>query len=229
MLKEIIDVFRGRHSPLDEVADEFRRMLQISLQMLDIVEPYVFKAGLPLDQRRRVYELDVEINKLERSVRKRLITHLTLQPSQVPYCLLLMTMSKDAERVGDYVKNIAEVGDLGGGEIAQGHLRDELADLMAVARRLHVAVGDVLARQSREQAIELVQLGRAAGKRCDRLFVEIAASDLGAAEVTALVLLTRFYKRLGAHLVNILSSVIMPVHKVDFFDESELDDGNKFA
>ena len=115
MLKEIIDVFRGRHSPLDEVADEFRRMLQISLQMLDIVEPYVFKAGLPLDQRRRVYELDVEINKLERSVRKRLITHITLQPSQVPYCLLLMTISKDAERVGDYVKNIAEVGDLGGG------------------------------------------------------------------------------------------------------------------
>ena len=36
------------------------------------------------------------------------------------------------------------------------------------------------------------------------------------------MLLTRFYKRVGAHLVNILSSVVMPLHKVDFFDEAEL-------
>jgi hypothetical protein len=34
-----------------------------------------------------------------------------------------------------------------------------------------------------------------------------------------MVLLTRFYKRLGAHALNIISSVLMPVHKVDFIDE----------
>ena len=34
-----------------------------------------------------------------------------------------------------------------------------------------------------------------------------------------MVLLTRFYKRLGAHLLNILTSVVMPLHKLDFYDE----------
>ena len=36
-----------------------------------------------------------------------------------------------------------------------------------------------------------------------------------------MVLLTRFHKRLGAHLLNILSSVVMPLHKLDFYDGRE--------
>ncbi|MEY3014879.1 MAG: hypothetical protein RIT45_3614 [Pseudomonadota bacterium] len=228
MWKELIDIFRGKDAPLEEVATEFRAMLELTREMSDLVRPHIFEGALPMDVRRRVYELDVEVNKLERSVRKRLITHLSLRPSHVPYSLLLISMSKDAERVGDYVKNIAEVGDLGGGTVPDGELRDELSDLISVADRLHREVAGVLDAQARERAIELVQLGRTAGKRCDRLVGAIATSDLPAAQVTALVLLTRFYKRLGAHLVNILSSVIMPVHKVDFFDESELGDGQRF-
>jgi len=34
-----------------------------------------------------------------------------------------------------------------------------------------------------------------------------------------MVLLTRFYKRVGGHLLNVISSVVMPLHKVDFYDE----------
>jgi hypothetical protein len=37
------------------------------------------------------------------------------------------------------------------------------------------------------------------------------------------VLLTRFYKRIAAHLSNVLSAVVMPLHKLDYFDEREVD------
>jgi hypothetical protein len=37
------------------------------------------------------------------------------------------------------------------------------------------------------------------------------------------VLLTRFYKRIAAHLSNVLSVVVMPLHKIDYFDERELE------
>jgi hypothetical protein len=36
---------------------------------------------------------------------------------------------------------------------------------------------------------------------------------------TALVLALRYYKRIGGHPLNVLSSMVMPLHKVDFFDE----------
>ena len=47
----------------------------------------------------------------------------------------------------------------------------------------------------------------------------LAKSDFTATETTSLVLLTRFYKRVSGHLLNVASSVIMPLHKIDFYDE----------
>ena len=39
---------------------------------------------------------------------------------------------------------------------------------------------------------------------------------------TALVLGARFYKRIGGHVLNVLSSVVMPLHKVDYYDEDDI-------
>jgi hypothetical protein len=32
----------------------------------------------------------------------------------------------------------------------------------------------------------------------------------------------RFYKRIAAHVLNVLSSVVMPLHKLDYYDEKRL-------
>jgi hypothetical protein len=32
----------------------------------------------------------------------------------------------------------------------------------------------------------------------------------------------RYYKRIGGHVLNILSSVVMPLHKIDYYDEDEI-------
>ena len=41
-------------------------------------------------------------------------------------------------------------------------------------------------------------------------------------EVEALVLGARLYKRIGGQVLNVLSSVVMPIHKVDYYDEEEI-------
>ncbi|GEM_PF-187986 len=228
MWMALIDFFRGGDE-VDTLGSDFRKMLEITREMAAIVRPHVFDHSLDLEARRHVYKLDIEVNKLERSIRKRIVTHLSLQPNQVPYCLLLMTLVKDAERIGDYVKNVSEVGELGGKAVPAGPLRDELESLIELATELHEAAPVVVLEQDRERATELIQAGRAAGKRCDRLLVELSRTDLGAAQTTSMVLLTRFYKRIGAHLVNVLSSVVMPVHKVDFFDERTMSDASANA
>ena len=35
-------------------------------------------------------------------------------------------------------------------------------------------------------------------------------------------LAARFYKRIAAHVLNVLSSVVMPLHKLDYYDEKRL-------
>ena len=38
-----------------------------------------------------------------------------------------------------------------------------------------------------------------------------------------MVLGTRYYKRIESHLLNILSGVVMPLHKLDYYDDAVLD------
>jgi len=226
MWMELLQIFRTGE-PMAKLASDFQKMVAIAQEMGAIVEPHIFTMDLPLDSSKKVYDLDVKVNKLERKIRKRVVAHASLGRRNIPYCLLLMTLVKDVERVGDYLKNISEINRLGGGQIPAGELRTELEDLVAMAMLILRETPDILQVQDRERAIELIQEGRSAGKRCDKLLVKLAESDFNAAQTTSMVLLTRFFKRLGGHLVNVLSSVVMPLHKVDFFDESLLEETAK--
>ena len=50
----------------------------------------------------------------------------------------------------------------------------------------------------------------------------LAGSDHGAGVTTALILGARFYKRIAGHVLNVLSSVVMPLHKLDYYDENAI-------
>ena len=39
-----------------------------------------------------------------------------------------------------------------------------------------------------------------------------------------LTLGSRFYKRIQGHLLNLLSAVVMPLHKLDYYDEDSIPD-----
>ena len=185
------------------------------------VHPHLFDQELnPIDSK-EVYDLDVKVNKLERSIRKRIINHLNLSNDKVSYCLLMMSIIKDAERMGDYLKNIYEVRALTGAYIPPSHFRAELESVIALVVETLNATPDIIANEDVEGATKHLQAGRSSAQKCDKLLSELAQSDLSAAEVTSMVLLTRFHKRLGAHLLNILSSVVMPLHKLDFYDGRE--------
>jgi hypothetical protein len=51
----------------------------------------------------------------------------------------------------------------------------------------------------------------------------VAGSAYDAATTTSLVLGARYYKRIESHLLNVLSGVVMPLHKLDYYDERVLD------
>jgi phosphate uptake regulator len=221
MWTELLSIFRPGN-PLNSISQDFKEMLSIDLKMATIVEPHIFDQSLTMEQQSKIYKLDVKVNKLERKIRKQIIAHASLTGTDIGYCFMMMSIVKDAERIGDYVKNITEIKSLGGGEVPEGPIRTELQELVSNAMLLLKDAAKVVEKEDIERAQELVEIGRTSGKRCDRLLVELAKTKYGASKTTAMVLLTRFYKRLGGHAMNIISSVLMPVHKVDFLDEKYL-------
>ena len=220
MWKRLVQRFTSV-DPIKPITLEFMEMLEHTRTMSQRVHPHLFDQELnPIDSK-EVYDLDVKVNKLERSIRKRIINHLNLSNDKVSYCLLMMSIIKDAERMGDYLKNIYEVRALTGAYIPPSQFRAELESVIALVVETLNATPDIIANEDVEGATKHLQAGRSSAQKCDKLLSELARSDLSAAEVTSMVLLTRFHKRLGAHLLNILSSVVMPLHKLDFYDGRE--------
>ena len=76
--------------------------------------------------------------------------------------------------------------------------------------------------QAQERALQLIRQGRDMAHRCDALLQRIANNECHAGVTVAQVLGARYYKRIGGHVLNVLSSVVMPLHKVDYYDEDEL-------
>ena len=64
------------------------------------------------------YDKDIQVNNQEKEIRRLLFEHLSIRPGHdTSGCLALMSLIKDAERIGDYSKNIFEAGILYEGNI----------------------------------------------------------------------------------------------------------------
>ncbi|MCH8937293.1 MAG: hypothetical protein IIB90_16380, partial [Gemmatimonadetes bacterium] len=203
----------------------FAKMLSLTRdQTIRAGEIFFSKPASP-EERTQIYKQDVKVNKLERKIRKQVIAHLSIagNSADVPYSLLLMSLVKDVERIGDYAKNLAETLDVSGAILPDDDTVAELREIRNGIEGTFEAVAEVFAQSDEEEAVALIRQGRDMSHRCDALIDRIAKGDYDAATTVAVTLGTRFYKRIGAHLLNILSGVVMPLHKLDYYDEKVLE------
>ena len=223
MLSALMNLFRS-DDPLASIASDFTRMMRVTYEMA-LTAGEVFSAGVARPgTRQSLYEVDIEVNRLQRSVRKRLVAHLSMRGNErdVPHCLALMSLVKDVERLGDYAKNLAEIVDLHSGPLPDDDITRELREIRKVIESLFAESVEVFAVYDRERALSLVQQGRDITRRCDVLLERIARSTHDTSTTTALVLGSRYYKRIAAHVLNVLSAVVMPLHKLDYYDEDAI-------
>jgi len=223
MFKELLSVFRSS-DPLRAMRDAFSEMLTLTYEMSLAAGEMCFSGLAPPQERSELYRRDQRVNHLERQIRKQVVAHLSLSGNRpdVPYSLLLMSLVKDVERIGDYAKNLAEVGDIRPGPIAEDEIGLELREIRRDVEESFKALSVVLASSDRTRAVELIRKGRDTAHRCDVLITRIAGSTYDAGTATALALATRYYKRIGGHALNVLSSIVMPIHKVDYYDEDDV-------
>jgi phosphate transport system protein len=223
MFKELLSVFRSS-DPLRAMQNNFSAMLTLGYEMILSAGQNFFTGSASSQERTDLYRRDVHMNQLQRQIRKQVVTHLSVPGNRpdVPYSLLLISLVKDVERIGDYAKNLAEINDLRPGALPEDEIMLELQEIRRDVEQSFKALSVVFGSSDRERAVELIQQGRDAAHRCNALITRIARSNYDAGTVTALVLGTRYYKRIGGHVLNVLSSIVMPIHKIDYYDEDEV-------
>jgi phosphate uptake regulator len=111
MFKNLLGFWKGKDF-LSEVFGEFESMLDDSEIMFKTVCGRLLEGADEPGLKQKIYDIDKKVNVLQRGIRKRIVEHLTLQPTvEVTACLILMSVVKDAERLGDYCKNLYETSE----------------------------------------------------------------------------------------------------------------------
>ena len=220
MFKELINAWR-RKPILVQMCEGLVKMIRDAHWMFRSVTKWLLEGdGTDATAGQAVYDRDIEVNKAERSIRKQLVEHLSVLPgSEVPTCLVLMSVIKDAERIGDYCKNILEVARVMGGPLGRDDYTDEFRALIGELDEAFEPVAQSFEDSDREIGATMVRKTRDLAKRAEVIVDRLLEEDPPRPRAVAYALLARYLKRISAHLANIATSTVMPLHKLDFFDE----------
>ena len=219
MFKNLLSFWKGKDF-ISEVFGDFKHMLDDSEIMYKKVCSRLLDNQDVSDLKQRIYDIDKQVNLLQKNIRKRIVEHLTLQPTvDVTACLLLMSVVKDAERLGDYCKNLYQVSEFLEKPMDRdlfdkyfNSLDREILDLFGKTREAFISANDIKAKSTWDYHIRI-------NKRCDKIVEEVAHSGLSVNEAVCFALIARYFKRIVSHLVNIATSVVLPLSDLDYFDE----------
>lgn len=221
----VFEFFRGRvDSQLEEIEGQIIQMLLDCRHTFDLAASAVIGGADPAALGPRISKVDIGVNRAERAVRKELVVHTSVRGAGADFPLVLSFMSivKDVERVGDYAKNIWDLSNVGvdfSGDDDIGRLteyRDRTSEAIAETAR-------IFRERDVKAAHEMIQRMDQELDEYDAAVVEMLESTGDVRPAVARALLFRHLKRISAHLMNVLTSLVMPVHRLDFYDEKKSD------
>jgi len=215
MLRQLISAWRGRDL-LSEMLTEFQHMLQDGEWMFRTAGAVLLREEKPDVVHDEFFARDKEINRQETDIRRRIVEHLSLRrDADVPACLVLMSVVKDAERIGDFCKNVYEVACLYTMNFDHGPYITPLKELRAEIESLFSKCRVAFAEADQEVAGEIIAETKGITKHCDEMIAQLINDQLPTQKAVAYALLSRYFKRVASHLRNIATSVTGPVHQID--------------
>lgn len=224
MFKNLLSFWKGKDFLL-QVMEDFRIMLDEAETMFGVVCARLTGGGDDPELKDRIYGIDKKVNELQKEIRRRIVEHLSLQPTvDVNACLMLMSVVKDAERLGDYAKNLYEVTELLDQPIDKALFSQYFDNLDSDILKLFGQTKDAFIDGDEEKAKATWDYHRRINKGCDKIVQDVAKSSLSVNEAVCFVLIARHFKRVVSHLVNIATAVVLPLSNLDYFDERSLED-----
>ena len=164
-----------------------------------------------------VREHDKAVNAGERSVRKLLVEHLTINPGEdVSGSLAVMIITKDLERVGDHGRNIFGIAQKQDGGVPGYHYFDKLDEIAGRLSVMFPKLQTALRDFDEEVAHDILNDYQAVKPLVKTVQKELFDASLDAREAVTTTLLNRYLMRINAHIGNATSGIIFPIENIDF-------------
>lgn len=216
----VFQFFKGGESTIDVVEATLVQMVLDGREVYDTAMEALFGGGKSKETKKELKETDRGINTAQQDVRRDLMLHASVGDTvDLPLVLAYMSTVKDVERIGDYSKNFYELVKYGTNfENAPDY------DVLAGYRdRVSTLLGDAAETfQNRDEERARYLIAHADGFLAEYdAHVKAASQSTGpAADAVARALYYRFLKRITAHVMNFLTSLVLPIDRLDYYDES---------
>jgi len=216
----VMSFFRSDEGGISQIESQVQRMIADARHTFDLAMNAVTGGAVETvaDEVRRT---DRQINVTEIEIRRELLVHISVHgTADAGEMLVFMNMIKDLERIGDYNKNIFDLAlegvSFSGAEDLEQILgfRDELSSRIAL-------MGEILDTRDEDRARAYIERGDQLRREFDGLVNELVHATAPALAAVPRALLYRFLKRVAAHCANVVTAVVMPVDRLDYFDEDD--------
>ena len=217
---EILSVWR-KEDLLSEAWEQSLEMLDLSHNMF-VKAVKKSKKQESLSVLKQLKNRDKEINKYQREVRRKIITHFSFQNSinDISSIMVLMNMVVDIERIGDYSKNILDLAIYYPEKLNTKTLHPELHEIEQVVKSRFDKTVDAIKTEDIELASKLIKgFKKQVTTASDRIVNNIISGELSfesSSESAAIVLYARYLKRIGSHLKNITTTIINPIDSIGY-------------
>lgn len=192
-------------------------MIRQSAELVELAGDVYFQRGPQHGEPKDIPAEDKKINKLQRQIRKDALLRAIASEDgfDLPFCLSLMNVVKDVERIGDYAKDVAKLAEKAPPADASSY--DHLA---LEAERIGASMAPILQESDQLKAVTLIEEGKDLRKRINaELFARVASDQPGAGRH---VLCLQYYQRIVGHMMNVLSTIVTPLHRMDYTGKRNL-------
>jgi len=172
-----------------------------------------------VDLQHTIYDKDEEVNKSERSIRKKVLMHLLVSgKSAINEGLILSSLVIDIERIGDYTKNIADLAELHPKKMTCGKFKEPISQIEEQIKNYFDFTIDGFENSNKDAARKVTNSYKKMSFQCSEMKKELIGGEvnLSVGDAVSLALYLRFLKRVAAHLYNICTSVVNPFHRIGY-------------
>jgi phosphate uptake regulator len=217
----VFSIFRDADQ-MEAAEEQIVAMLASCQDTFELASGAVFGELVVVEAGDQLELIDRDLNKTERAVRREMLVHGTVRGAELDHGLMMayMAVAKDIERIGDYCKNIWNLAQMGV-NLSTGTDREELMSHRKRVASLLKESLEAFRNQDTEKVHSLIQGIDADTSHYDEHIVEFVNSDLPGREAAPRALFYRYMKRISAHLSNALTSIVMPVDRIDFYKKSK--------
>ncbi|MCX7704564.1 MAG: hypothetical protein N2234_10810 [Planctomycetota bacterium] len=219
MFRMLLSLWRSKDL-LSESFDIFKEMLEDVEWMFDMTTDVLLCKKREDEIEKEIRKREKAVDKAEMEIRRKVIEHLSIKGEDIPASLVLFSVVKDAERIGDLCIDILSAAHFATTTCPVGILAKHMEKLETSLESMFSKTRNAFLSSDDETAKGVMVLYEETKRDCDKLLdAVLKETSITLKDAVSYALISVYFRRVAAHIHHIAASIINPQLTFEHTDE----------